>query len=216
MSNFYIFLFFLILCYLMLSYVILSLFTCDQNVKIQSTHVWEGSCLLLNRTLVYLSRKLQRVEFCVCETAVGRSKQSRGRLGAAYHSAALLTGSGPALSPHSSNRCLTGKIFSQLGREWEGNSMFYNTSQWKWWKPKGKTHIYDTYIHIYCPWVNLHLLKADPGKCLQMVGYYLLINISQNSLGPGPFITWTCLTDECRKVQQVSLTYNINIWSVWW
>lgn len=85
--------------------------------------------------------------------------------------------------------------------------MFYNTSQWKWWKPKGKTHIYDTYI--------LSISKsappqADPGKCLQMVGYNLVINISQNSLGSCLFITWACPTDECSKVQQVSLTRNIN------
>lgn len=52
--------------YILLSYLILSFFTCDQNVKIQPTHVWDGSaCPLLNRTLAYLSRKLQRVGFGV-------------------------------------------------------------------------------------------------------------------------------------------------------
>lgn len=128
----------------------------------------------------------------LCETAVGRGKQSRGRLGAAYHSAALLTGSGPALSLHSSNRCLTGKIFSQLGREWEGNSMFYKYHSGNGENWRGKP----TYMIGYCLWVNLHLLRADPGKCLQMVGYYLLLNIPQNSLNLCVFITMTCLTDE--------------------
>lgn len=41
-----------------------------------------------------------------------------------YHSAALLTGSGLALSPHSSNRCLTEKIFSQLEQEGRENICF--------------------------------------------------------------------------------------------
>lgn len=41
-----------------------------------------------------------------------------------YHSAALLTGSRPALSPHSSNRCLTEKTFSQLEREGRENICF--------------------------------------------------------------------------------------------
>lgn len=45
--------------------------------------------------------------------------------GGAYHSAALLTGSRPALSPHSSNRCLTEKIFSQLEREGRENICFF-------------------------------------------------------------------------------------------
>lgn len=50
--------------------------------------------------------------------------RGEGGWGGAYHLAALLTGSGPALSPHSSNRCLTEKIFSQLEREGRENICF--------------------------------------------------------------------------------------------
>lgn len=47
-----------------------------------------------------------------------------------------------------------------------------------------------TYMIVYCPWVNLHLLKANPGKCFQMVRYYLLINIPQNSLDLSHWLVW--------------------------
>lgn len=56
--------------------------------------------------------------------AANRGVGAGGSGGRGYHSAALLTGSGSALSPHSSNRCLTEKIFSQLEREGRENICF--------------------------------------------------------------------------------------------
>lgn len=159
-----------------------------------------------------MSRDLQSWMWCICESTVGRSKQTRGWLGAAYHSAALLTGSGPALSPHSSNRCLTGKIFSQLEREGRGIICFTIHHSGSGENRREKP----TCMILYCPWVSLHRLKTDPGKFLQIV-YYLLSNILQNSLGSciihlSHEHIWMMNVGKGSRFPFVTIL----IWCVWW
>lgn len=206
----------LILSYFILSCLILSyLIICYlcQNVKIQSTHVWGCSCPLLNRTLVYLSGKLQRAEFGVFVKPLWE-EVSTIEGGWGLHTIRQLYWQEvgqlcPRIPP---TDVWQGKYFHSWGGNGREIICFTIHHSGSGENRRGKS----TYMIVYCPWVNLHHLKADPGKCLQIVGYYLLINISQNSLGSCPFITWACLTDEYRKGQQVSLTHNIKIWSVCW
>lgn len=78
--------------------------------KFSCVYMWVHGCM--------------RCMWQIWEPTVGRSQKKEGWMGYVHKSAALLTGNGLALSPHSSDRCLTEKIFSQLEKEGRENIYF--------------------------------------------------------------------------------------------
>lgn len=117
--------------------------------------------------------------------------------------------------PHSSNRCLTEKIFSQLEREGRENICFtiHHRGGGENWGEKTPQHVYFT-VHepIYCPQGWSREIPLD-GQSLSPPP----LLISHNSLGPCPYVDdrkfihslcgLACLMINVRKQQLVSI-YN--------
>lgn len=66
----------------------------------------------------------------------------------------------------------------------EGKYMFYDTSHWRWRKPRRKNlHMHDILLYM-----SICTVKAGPGKSRWTVRHCLLLIISHNSLGSCPVL----------------------------
>lgn len=155
-----------------------------------------------NAVQVYLSTERQRVE-CGLNVKLLWKKVSRVKGGWGLHTIQQLYWQEVGqlcLRIPLTDVCQIKYFHSWRGKG--GNYMFYNISQWKWWKLKGKTHVYDSMVVVWKP--------TPPQSWSWEISSDDQL-LSSHSLGS----CFLHLSHECDKGSRF-LFLAILIWSVWW